>query len=267
VALHPFQFSQIERELRQNSIDSIFLTGDFPKGRFVQARLLELGPRFFKAADDLCTHYLDLTPSRLPQAVRYFLALERLLNDLSIRPVLANEIFPVMNLPHGSVSHNQPPPELLEQIPNIISRALDRLGETTSNQNRFSQAVVVDRNFICAVEASGTDALLRSYAASPMGKRQTLPILLKLPSASFNPALDQPTIGLNTISECERAGIEGILVCAETTVVGQKAATIEMVNRLGMFLYAIPFNQLREIYLQRSANSWVRNAPIGPPQP
>src|SRR6185295_19379817 len=177
VALHPFQFSEIKSELQKNSIDSIFLTGDFPKDRFVQARLSELWPRFFNVADDLCVRYFALTPSELPQAVRYFLALERLLGDLKVRPILANEIFPALNFSCGCVSTKQPPLELLDQMPNIVTRALERLSVTSPGQNRFSQAVIVDRNVICAVEAAGTDALLRNYAASAMGKRQTMPFL------------------------------------------------------------------------------------------
>ena len=244
-----------------------FLTGDFPKDRFVQARLAELWPRFFNVADDLCVQYFSLTPPELPQAVRFFLALERLLGDLNVRPVLANEMFPALNFSPGYVSDRRPPQDLLDRMPNIITRALERLSVTSPGQSRFSQAVIVDRNVICAVEAAGTDALIQNYAASPMGKRQAMPFLLKLPSPAFNPALDQPTIGLNTIAECKKARIQGLLVCAETTIVGQKQATIERINSLGMFLYAIPFSQLREIYLQRDQNSWARNASIDLQQP
>ena len=131
VGIHPFKFSEIRKELQKNNIDGIFLTGDFPKDRFVQARLAELWPRFFNVADDLCVQYFSLTPPELPQAVRFFLALERLLGDLNVRPVLANEMFPALNFSLGYVSDRQPPQDLLDRMPNIITRALERLSVTS----------------------------------------------------------------------------------------------------------------------------------------
>lgn len=262
--LHPFKFSEIEKELREKNIEHIFLTGDFPKDRFVQARLAEMWPRFFRIADTTCANYFDATSIRLSNAARYFLTLERLLSDLKVRPLLAHEIFPALNVPYGWSSNRKLPQSFLDQIPELVARTLQELEKQSPNQNRFSQAVIVDRKIVFDTEANGTDDLLRRYAKSR--PHRTMPFLLKLPSAGFNPALDQPTIGLRTIFECEKAGVQGVLICAETTIVAQKQAMIERINQLDMFLYAVPFNQLRKIYLQHSPNSWAKNASIGLPQ-
>lgn len=256
--LNPFYFSDIQREFQAKEITQVFLTGDFPPDRFWQARIGEALPALFKIADSKCVEYFDATPKKLSKAVRYFLALGQLLADLKITPLLASRIFPSLNLSTGCLSGRSIPQSILDNMPSVVANTVRALGEVPQDQNRFSQAVIVDRNIIWDVEAKGTNDLLNRYGSK--AKNCDRPFLLKLPSPDFTPELDQPTIGPDTITLCNKVGIQGIVVCAETTIVAQKAITIEQINSLDMFLYALPFNQLREVYLRHSPNSWVQTA-------
>lgn len=143
-------------------------------------------------------------------------------------------------------------------MPNIVLTTLATVRDARHPRNRLSQAVIVDRNIIRGVEGKGTNDLLHRYGRS---QNRTMPFLLKLPSAEFDPALDQPTIGPDTFRLCKKVGIQGIVVCAETTVVVEKVATIEQANALDLFLYALPFSQLREVFLRHSPNSWAQTDP------
>jgi DUF1009 family protein len=256
--LDPFCFSDIELEFRDKQIKHIFLTGDFPWDRYLQERIAEALPSLFKIADRKCAAYFEATPTSFSRAVRYFIALSRFLDDLEIKPLLASQIFPDLNLAPGCLSERPLPPSFLDHISDVVMSALLTLHNTQHRRNRFSQAVIVDRNVICAVETTGTEAMLRHYGNSKLTR--SMPVLLKLPSADFFPALDQPTIGPDTVAQCKRAGVQGIVVCAETTVVVEKTAVVGQINALGMFLYAVPFSQLREIYLRHSPNSWAQTA-------
>lgn len=258
IGLNPFRFSEIAAEFAEKNIKHIFLTGDFPADRFWQSWIGDALPKLYNFADQACKEYFDATPPSFSRPVRYFVALARLIEELQIEPLLASQVFPSLNLSAGYVSNRPPPQSVLDRMPDITMAALQAIREARHPRNRLSQAVIIDRNIVCEVEGKGTDEMLRRYGRV---KNRAMPFLLKLPSAEFNPALDQPTIGPNTVTLCKKVGIQGIVVCAETTVVVEKTATIDRANALDIFLCALPFKQLREAYLQHSPSSWAQTAP------
>lgn len=262
IGLSPFHFDAIENELVKKRIQTVFFTGDFPWDRFLQAYLgQKIWGELDRIADEKCVAFFTNTPSNLSQPVRYFLALSNLLDSLHVRPLLACEIFPNLNAPPGFASTQRPPIETLERLPTIaVNVAREIEAQQPQRRLRFAQAVIVDNGFVIDLEASGTDDLLHRYRKRPV---KHAPFLLKLPSVEFDPALDQPTIGPRTIEYCAAAGIRGIVICAETTIVASRSATIKRMNELEMFLYALPFSQLRELYRRNFPRTWAQNAAIG----
>lgn len=260
VAIDPFHFSSIERRLIENNIKRVYFTGDFPRTRFIQANISSALGALTGIGDEKCVRYYGETDADLSQPVRYFLALSNLLRDLEVRTVLAHEVFPQLNLAPGCSSVRQPPRETIEQLPELVVRVGKHLALMPRERNRFAQAVIVDNGIIAEVEARGTNELIRRYAKR---KVKRMPFLLKPPSVDFDPALDQPTIGPDTVELCRTAGVCGIVVCAETTTIANKAATILRINDCGMFLYAMPFSKLRQTYVQHFPNTWTRNSTIG----
>jgi len=262
VAIDPFHFLEIEEALTESNIKRVFFTGDFPRDRYLQVYFgNKVWGGFDKIADEKCIRYFNETDNELLQPVRYFLALSRLLNDdLKIKPLLASQIFPELNIPAGCSSTASPPDEVLALLPDLIVSVGKKLALTPQNRTRFAQAVIVDHGIILEVEARGTNELINRYAKSRIRRR--MPFLLKPPSVEFNPALDQPTIGPDTVDYCRAAGVRGIVVCAETTTIVAKSLTIQRINDCGMFLYALPFSELRQTYVQNFSNTWMQNAPI-----
>jgi len=260
VPIEPFRFIEIERALAQGKIKNVFFTGDFPRDRYLQAHFSTIWGGFDKIADEKCYRYFNETDNDLSPPVRYFLALSRLLDDLKIKPLLASEIFSELNISAGCSSILRPAPEILALLPNLIVGVGKHLALTPrKNRMRFAQAVIVDHGMIMEVEARGTNDLIYRYGKNKIKPR--VPFLLKPPSVEFNPALDQPTIGPDTIEYCSAAGVQGIVVCAETTTIVNKTVTIQRVNDCGMFLYALPFSELQQTYVQHFPNTWMRNAP------
>ena len=261
-AIDPFHFSDIERNLVDNNIKRLFFTGDFPRTRFIQAQISKAWSALSGLGDEKFIRYFSETDDDLSQPVRYFLALSRLLSDLEIRPLLAHEVFPQLNIAPGQASIRETPREIIDQLLDLIVGVGKHLALMPRERNRFAQAVIVDNGIVAAVEARGTNELIRRYA-----KRQVkrMPYLLKPPSVEFDPALDQPTIGPDTIQLCKEAGVRGIVVCAETTIIANKAATLQQINEYEMFLCALPFSELRRTYEQHFSNTWTRNTTIAAP--
>ena len=264
IGINPFSFADVERELVTRGIKRIFFACDFPSvGSTHRFNTLEW---FSRVADEKCAHYIKDTPTNLLVMMRYFLALNALLHDLDVEPLLACQIFPQFNLQAGNASVREPPKEVMDRLPDVIATLTRQWGLLRSERSRSTQSVIVDRGIIVECESGeliGTDNILRRYGARYSLTRDA-PYLLKPPSVEFNPAVDQPTIGVETVELCRSARVQGIIICAETTTVIDKAETIKRINDYGMFLYALPFNLLREIYVRHSPETWVQHATIVP---
>lgn len=102
------------------------------------------------------------------------------------------------------------------------------------------QAVVVQQGLVLGVEAiEGTDALLERCAA--LRREGPGGVLVKRPKPRQESRVDLPTIGVRTVERAAAAGLRGIAVEAEATLIPQRAATIEAANRAGLFLVARRF--------------------------
>jgi DUF1009 family protein len=102
------------------------------------------------------------------------------------------------------------------------------------------QAVVVQQGIVLGVEAvEGTDALLARCA----GLRREGPpgVLVKLAKPGQEARADLPTIGVRTVVGAAAAGLSGIAVEAERTLMPDRAATIAAADARGLFLVARRF--------------------------
>src|SRR5205823_3149742 len=109
--------------------------------------------------------------------VRYFIALGRLLEDIKVVPVLANEVFPSFNLSVGCASARQPPSHVLDELAAMVVKGAHRLDLMMRSTGRVAQSIIVDHGDIVATEKFGTDRLLRKFAKC---SSMRAPYLLKL---------------------------------------------------------------------------------------
>ncbi|HTV45255.1 MAG TPA: UDP-2,3-diacylglucosamine diphosphatase LpxI [Stellaceae bacterium] len=102
----------------------------------------------------------------------------------------------------------------------------------------IGQAVVVQQGLVLGVEAiEGTDALLRRCAElrrdGPGG------VLVKLAKPGQEERADRPTIGPQTVALAAAAGLRGIAIEAEATIILDRAAVVDAAERAGLFIIGI----------------------------
>lgn len=100
------------------------------------------------------------------------------------------------------------------------------------------QAVVVQQGLILGVEAiEGTDALLAR--CGPLRREGDGGVLIKLSKRGQDKRADLPTIGPDTVSAAAAAGLRGIAVEADATLVVDRARVVELADQNGLFLIAV----------------------------
>jgi len=135
--------------------------------------------------------------------------------------------------PTGILGKHTPGKQQLDDIARGM-KAAKMLGELD-----IGQAVVVENNYILAVEAAeGTAALLERCANLPQheaGKG----VLVKAKKPAQDSRADLPTIGKDTIEQAHRAGLAGIAVEAGGSIILDLPQVIENANARGLFLIGI----------------------------
>lgn len=100
------------------------------------------------------------------------------------------------------------------------------------------QAVVVQQGLVLGIEAiEGTDALIARCAA--LQREGPGGVLVKIPKTDQESRVDQPTIGVATVTGSADAGLRGIAIEAETTIVVDAEATVAAAEDRGLFLVAL----------------------------
>lgn len=104
----------------------------------------------------------------------------------------------------------------------------------------IGQAVAVQEGLVLAVEAiEGTDAMIARAGA--LRRQGAGPVLVKGSKPGQEHRADRPTIGERTVAAAAAAGFRGIAVEAGATLVVDRPATVEAVERAGLFLVARDF--------------------------
>ncbi len=134
---------------------------------------------------------------------------------------------------------------LTRTAPAVADRAdIDKALATARHMGEMDigQAAVVAHGVILAVEAQeGTNAMLDRLVDLPEHLRgtasQRLGVLAKTPKPIQERRIDLPTIGLETVARCDRAGLAGIALEAGGALIVNREAVIEALDAAGMFLH------------------------------
>ncbi len=107
-----------------------------------------------------------------------------------------------------------------------------------------AQGVVVCDGLVLAVEAAeGTDAMLSRIPDLPADMRGhpnvLRGVLVKVTKPVQDKQLDQPTIGPRTIVNAHQAGLSGIAIEAEHGLIVDRAETIALADKFGLFIHGI----------------------------
>ena len=96
------------------------------------------------------------------------------------------------------------------------------------------QAIIVKNNNIIAKEGKqGTKKMLSKLNKNSNG------ILIKLPKPKQDLRMDLPTIGINTLKDCKKLGLKGIVLKSKQNIFLDKDKCISFANKNKIFIKII----------------------------
>lgn len=141
----------------------------------------------------------------------------------------ATEFLDDLIMPTACLTLAQPTAEEINDI-RIAQQILLKLGEAD-----VGQALVIQQGLILGVEAiEGTEKLISRTQEYKRAGRS--PLLVKMAKPQQDPKVDLPTIGLETVSQCVKAGFAGIAVQAGKTQFLHRDESIQLANQNKIFI-------------------------------
>lgn len=153
----------------------------------------------------------------------------RVAERLGFNVIGPHEIVGDLLSPNGVLTRRQPDRQALTDIRRgwQVAAALGRADA--------GQATVVQQGIVLTIEAAeGTDAMLGR--AGDLRRRGPGGVLVKRVKPQQDRRLDLPTIGIRTVTAAAAAGLRGIAVSAEATILADGPAVAEAADREGLFL-------------------------------
>ena len=158
--------------------------------------------------------------------------LKELINILSenkIKVIKLNRYNPELTLKKGCYTKLKP--NMTDKL--TIKKGIQILNK--SNSFNHVQALVINNQKIVSLEKrNGTKEMLKSIRNNDLKNK----LLLKMPKSMQDLRVDLPTIGLDTLKDCKKANIKGIVVKASQNIFLDKQEGLKFANRNNIFVIA-----------------------------
>ena len=158
--------------------------------------------------------------------------LKELINILSenkIKVIKLNTYNPELTLNKGCYTKLKP--SVVDRL--TIKKGIQILKK--SNSFNHVQALVINNRKIISLEKrKGTKDMLKSIKNNNLQNK----LLLKLPKTKQDLRVDLPTIGLDTLKDCKKANIKGIVVKAGQNIFLDKNEGLKFANKNNIFVMA-----------------------------
>ncbi len=213
------KFGKILELIKSKKCKKVLFAGNIVKPRISKLKLDLKGiyyiPRIIKA-------------SKLGDAA----ILKELINILSenkIKVIKLNRYNPELTLSKGCYTKLKP--NMSDKL--TIKKGIQILNK--SNSFNHVQALVINNQKIVSLEKrNGTSEMLKSIRNNDLKNK----LLLKMPKSMQDLRVDLPTIGLDTLKECKKANIKGIVLKAGQNIFLDKQEGIKFANRNNIFVMA-----------------------------
>ncbi|MDB9827189.1 UDP-2,3-diacylglucosamine diphosphatase LpxI [Candidatus Pelagibacter sp.] len=154
----------------------------------------------------------------------------KILSENKIKVIKSNFFNPELTLMKGNFSKIKPNKLDLFNIKRGI-KSLNRL-----NAHNHVQGLIVRNESIIAKETSkGTKKMLQSIKKT----KKTSGILIKFPKKKQDLRTDLPTVGLDTMKDCKRANLKGIVLKSNQNIFLDKKKCLDYVNKNQIFIKII----------------------------
>ena len=209
------QFGKIISILKKNNCNKVLFAGKVDKPNFSKLKLDFKGiyyiPRIIKS-------------SKLGDAA-ILKEIIKILKEEKINTLSSTIFTPELSLKKGFYSKTRPDTQDKKDINKSI-KALNKTGA-----HSFSQGAVSRDNKVIAVEGrEGTKKMLSNIKNKGNG------VLVKFPKKKQDTRVDLPTVGLNTLKQCTKAGLKGIVLKHKKNILLDKKKCIRYANKNKMFI-------------------------------
>ncbi len=154
----------------------------------------------------------------------------KILNENNIRVIKSNFYNPELTLKKGCYTKLRPSTNDIKQI-KIGIKSLK-----LTNPHDHIQALVIKNNDIIAKETlKGTKKMLLSISVTKNNRG----ILIKFPKIKQDLRVDLPTIGFDTLKDCNKANLKGIVLKSNQNIFLDRKRCINFANKNRIFIKII----------------------------
>ncbi len=154
----------------------------------------------------------------------------KILSENKIKVLKLNKFNPELTLKKGTYSKLKPDLDQKREINKGI-RFLDSI----NSHNHVQAAVIRNNKLISYEKKQGTQSMLSKISKVKINNG----FLIKFPKKKQDLRADLPTIGFDTIKECKRIGLRGIVLKNNQHIILDKKKIIEFSNKNKMILHVI----------------------------
>ncbi len=213
------KFGKILELIKLNKCKKVLFAGNIIKPRISKLKLDLKGiyyiPRIIKA-------------SKLGDAA-ILKELIKILSENKIKVIKLNTYNPELTLKRGCYTKIKPSSSDLISI----RRGIQILNK--SNSFNHVQALVINNRKIVSLEKRrGTKHMLKSIKNNNLKNK----LLLKMPKSKQDLRVDLPTIGLDTLKDCKKANIKGVVLKADQNIFLDKRKGLNFANKNNIFVMA-----------------------------
>jgi len=211
------KFGKILKLIKSKKCSKVIFAGNISKPRISSLKLDLKGiyyiPRIIKA-------------SKLGDAA-VLKELIKILDENKIKVIKLNFFNPELTLSKGSYTKLKPSKfEILE-----IKKGINYLNKL--NAHNHVQGVILRKNSVVAKETTkGTKQMLQNLIKT----KTSHGVLIKFPKKKQNLKADLPTVGLDTLKDCKKANIKGIVLKSKENIILDKKKCISFANKNKMFI-------------------------------
>ena len=153
----------------------------------------------------------------------------KILSENKIKVIKLNTYNPELTLTKGC--YTKAKPTITDKL--TIKKGIKILNNSNSF-NHVQALVINNRNIVSLEKRKGTKDMLKSIRNNNLMNK----LLLKMPKSKQDLRVDLPTIGLDTLKDCKKANIKGVVVKAGQNIFLDKHEGIKFANKNNIFVIA-----------------------------
>ncbi len=154
----------------------------------------------------------------------------KILSENKIKVIKLNTFNPELTLKKGCYTKIKP--SISDKF--IIQKGIKILNKISA-YNHVQALVINNKKVVSFEKRKGTKHMINSIRGNKLQNN----LLLKIPKSKQDLRVDLPTIGLDTLKDCKKSNIKGIVVKAGQNIFLNKSESIKFANKNKMFVVAL----------------------------